>query len=170
MIQQAIASDDPVMFFEPKRRYWDKADVDVEGFGDAGLHQAMVVQSGSDVTLAAYGPTVSIALEAAAELRQDGTSVEVIDLRSLSPIDFGTLEASVRKTGRLVVVHEASTQLGVGSEIAARIQERCFFHLEAPVIRVGGMNVPYPAAKIEQYFLPDIDRVLDAVDRSLAVE
>ncbi len=170
MIQQAIRSDDPVLFFEPKRRYWDRSEVDLDGTPTLGLYDASVVREGTDLTIVAYGPMVSTALAAATEAATEGTSVEVIDLRSLSPIDFDTIERSVAKTRRLVVVHEAPVFLGIGAEIAARITERCFFLLEAPVLRVGGYATPYPAAKVEQYYLPDVDRVLDAVDRSLAVE
>jgi 2-oxoisovalerate dehydrogenase E1 component beta subunit len=169
MIQQAIASDDPVLFFEPKRRYWEKGEVDqAAALASSPLHRAAVVLEGTDVTLVTYGPLVATALSAARTAAEEGTSLEVIDLRSLSPIDFDTVEASVRKTGRLVVAHEAPVFLGLGAEIAARITERCFFHLEAPVLRVGGFDVPYPAAKLESHFLPDVDRMLDAVDRSLA--
>jgi pyruvate dehydrogenase E1 component beta subunit len=170
MIQQAIASDDPVIFYEPKRRYWEKAELP-EGLtlADARpLHQAKVVREGEHVTVAAYGPMVKTCLEAAKAADEEGRSLEVVDLRSLSPLDVDTLAASVEKTGRLVVVHEAPTFLGMGAEIAARITERCFYHLEAPVIRVGGFNLPYPPSKLEEEYLPDLDRVLDAVDRSLA--
>jgi 2-oxoisovalerate dehydrogenase E1 component beta subunit len=170
MIQQAIASDDPVIFYEPKRRYWEKSALDVDLGPDAvpGLHQAHVLRAGEQLTLAAYGPTVKTALDVATVAAEEGRSIEVVDLRSLSPLDIDTLSASVRKTGRLVVVHEATTFLGVGAEVAARISEVCFLHLEAPVIRVGGFNLPYPPSKLEDAFLPDLDRVLDAVDRSLA--
>jgi len=167
MIQQAIASDDPVMFFEPKRRYWDKGELEPDAT-PLPLHQARVVRSGTDVTLAAYGPTVRTALEAADAAQADGTSLEVVDLRSLSPLDVDTLQASVERTRRLVVVHEAPVFLGMGAEIAARITERCFYHLEAPVLRVGGFHLPYPASRFEEDYLPGLDRILDAVDRSLA--
>jgi 2-oxoisovalerate dehydrogenase E1 component beta subunit len=167
MLQQAIQSDDPIIFFEPKRRYWDKAEVDVEAI-PYPLHTARVASPGSDLTLAAYGPTVKVALEAAAAAAEEGKSLEVVDLRSMSPIDFDTVQTSVEKTGRLVVVHEAPVFLGTGSEIAARITERSFYHLEAPVLRVGGFHAPYPPARLENEYLPGLDRVLDAVDRSLA--
>ncbi|QES49224.1 alpha-ketoacid dehydrogenase subunit beta [Streptomyces venezuelae] len=167
MLQQAIQSDDPVIFFEPKRRYWDKGEVDVEAIPGA-LHEARVALAGTDITLAAYGPMVKVCLEAAAAAAEEGKSVEVVDLRSMSPIDFDGLQRSVEKTRRLVVVHEAPVFLGVGSEIAARITERCFYHLEAPVLRVGGFHAPYPPARLEDEYLPGLDRVLDAVDRSLA--
>jgi pyruvate dehydrogenase E1 component beta subunit len=168
MIQQAIDSDDPVMFFEPKRRYWEKGDLDVAAGPQLGLHDARVARPGEHVTVAAYGPMVRTALEAAAAAAADGTSVEVVDLRSLSPLDMNTLIASVERTRRLVVVHEAPVFLGLGSEIAARVTERCFYALEAPVLRVGGFHTPYPASRIEEDYLPDLDRVLDAVDRVLA--
>lgn len=168
MIQQAIRSDDPVIFFEPKRRYWAKAEVDPAATPDP-LHDARVVRPGRDCTLVAYGPMVQTCLDAAsAAAADDGRDLEVIDLRSLSPIDFAAVEDSVRRTGRLVVVHEAPTFLGMGSEIAARVTERCFYHLQAPVLRVGGYHSPYPPSRIEEEYLPDLDRVLDAVDRSLA--
>ena len=168
MIQQAIASDDPVVFFEPKRRYWDKGEVDPDApLAGVPLHRARVAQAGSDVTVAAYGPMVATALEAARLAAEEGTSIEVLDLRSLSPVDFESIEASVRKTGRLVVAHEAPVFCGLGAEVAARISERCFYHLEAPVRRVGGFATPYPASKLEQHFLPDADRILHEVDRCL---
>jgi 2-oxoisovalerate dehydrogenase E1 component beta subunit len=167
MLQQAIQSDDPVIFFEPKRRYWDKGEVNVESI-PGPLHAARVTREGTDLTLAAYGPMVKVCLETAAAAAEEGRSLEVVDLRSMSPIDFDTLQSSVEKTRRLVVVHEAPVFLGAGSEIAARITERCFYHLEAPVLRVGGFHVPYPPARIEDEYLPGLDRVLDAVDRSLA--
>jgi pyruvate dehydrogenase E1 component beta subunit len=170
MIQQAIACNDPVMFFEPKRRYWDKGPVNPVA-PQTGLHQARVVRpatGGRMVTVAAYGPMVRTALDAASAAEPEGISLEVVDLRSLSPLDVPTLVASVQRTGRLVVVHEASTFLGVGAEVAARISEACFFQLEAPVLRVGGFHTPYPASRHEEDYLPDLDRVLDAVDRSLA--
>jgi pyruvate dehydrogenase E1 component beta subunit len=168
MLRQSIACDDPVIFLEPKRRYWDKAELDPDGEAPAGLHDARVVRSGTDLTLLAYGPMVKVCLEAAAAAEEDGRSIEVIDLRSLSPVDFDTLEASVRRTGRAVVVHEATVFLGMGSELAARLTERCFYALEAPVLRVGGFFAPYPPSRVEDVFLPDLDRVLDAVDRAMA--
>ena len=167
MIQQAIRSDDPVMVFEPKRRYWDKGEVDPDA-EPLPLHAARVVRPGTDVTVAAYGPMVRTALDAASAAEADGRSVEVVDLRSLSPLDLDTVVASVERTRRLVVVHEAQVFLGLGAEIAARVTERCFYHLEAPVLRVGGFHTPYPASRNEEEYLPDLDRVLDAVDRALA--
>ncbi|MEQ4564542.1 alpha-ketoacid dehydrogenase subunit beta [Paenarthrobacter sp. CAP02] len=169
MIQKAIECQDPVIFFEPKRRYWLKGEVDVE---NAGLSEdpfkAHVVREGTDATIVAYGPLVPVALAAANAALEDSRSVEVIDLRSISPLDFDTVEASVKKTGRLIVAHEAPTFGGIGGEIAARIGERAFLHLEAPVIRVGGFHMPYPVAKVEEDYLPDIDKILEALDRSLA--
>ncbi|QHE69929.1 alpha-ketoacid dehydrogenase subunit beta [Rhodococcus sp. WAY2] len=169
MIRQAIACDDPVLFFEPKRRYWEKGAVDLDaGANTFPLHKARTVVSGNDATLLAYGPLVTTAVQAATVAAEEGTSLEVIDLRSLSPLDMDTIEASVRKTGRLIVTHEAPVFLGVGAEIAARVTERCFYHLESPVLRVGGFTLPYPPAKLEEFYLPDVDRILDAVDRSIA--
>jgi 2-oxoisovalerate dehydrogenase E1 component beta subunit len=167
MIQQAIKSNDPVMFFEPKRRYWQKGPVNLDA-PSAGMHSAVVLQPGTDVTIATYGPMTSVALQAAAIAAEEGHSLEIIDMRSLSPLDFATVVESVRKTGRLIVAAEASNNVSVASEIAARVTELAFYHLEAPVLRVGGFDVPYPAAKLEEKFLPDADRILEAVDRSLA--
>lgn len=165
MIRQAIACDDPVLFFEPKRRYWTKGEVDEDY--DYPMGRARVVAEGSDATIVAYGPLVATAMDAALAASDDGISLEVIDLRSLSPVDFETVEASVRKTGRLVITHEAQQSGGLGAEIAASITDRCFFHLEAPPARVTGFDVPYPSARLEEHFLPDLDRILDAVDRVL---
>jgi pyruvate dehydrogenase E1 component beta subunit len=168
MIQLAIAGEDPVIFFEPKRRYWDKAEVDMTAplSGALPLDKARVVQPGDDVTLLSYGPLVRTCLEAAIAAREDGKSIEVIDLRSLSPLDMETITASVARTGRCVVTHEAPVYGGLGGELAARITEQCFYHLEAPVLRVGGFAVPYPPAKTEDHYLPDLDRILDAVDQT----
>jgi len=168
MIQQSISSDDPVIFFEPKRRYWDKAEVEVGGglVGALPFDQARVTVPGTDVTVLGYGPVVRTAVEAAAAAREDGRSIEVVDLRSLSPLDMEAITASVRKTGRCVVVHEAPVFGGMGAEIAARVTEQCFYHLEAPVLRVGGFSTPYPPSRLEDHYLPDLDRILDAVDRT----
>ncbi len=168
MIQQAIACPDPVIFFEPKRRYWDRADVDVSVDPDEGypFDRAKVVMEGADLTLVAYGPMVKASIEAATAAQEDGRSVEVIDLRSLSPFDVETVSDSVRRTGRCVVAHEAPVFAGLGAEIAARVTEQCFYHLEAPVLRVGGFSTPYPPSRLEEHYLPDLDRILDAVDRT----
>ena len=168
MMQQAIASDDPVVFYEPKRRYHERGEVELGESAPHGLHDAVVRAEGSDVTLLAYGPMVKTAMIAAQSAEAEGTSIEVVDLRSLSPLDVPVIVESVRKTGRAVVAHEAQTFLGMGAELAAMIQHESFYHLEAPVIRVGGYNIPYPPSRHEEVFLPDLDRVLDAVDRSLA--
>jgi pyruvate dehydrogenase E1 component beta subunit len=167
MIQQAAACQDPVIFFEPKRRYWLKGEVDTENPA-ADAFKAQVIRPGEDATIVTYGPLVPVALAAAEAAREDGRSVEVIDLRSVSPTDFDTITESVEKTGRLIVTHEAPTFGGIGGEIAARISERAFLSLEAPVIRVGGFHMPYPVAKVEEQYLPDIDKVLEALDRSFA--
>ncbi|WP_018347406.1 alpha-ketoacid dehydrogenase subunit beta [Longispora albida] len=165
MIQEAIASDDPIVFMEPKRRYYEKASVDLS-VKPGSLFTSAVLREGSDATIVAYGPMVKVALESAAAAEEDGRSIEVIDMRSLSPVDYAPIFASVRKTGRLVVVHEASKNLGIGAEVSARVTEECFYSLEAPVQRVTGYDIPYPASRVEEEFLPDLDRVLDAVDKS----
>jgi len=164
MIQQAISSDDPVIFFEPKRRYWEKAEVDTSMTPDP-LHSARVVRSGTDCTLIAYGPMVKTCLDAATASQHD---LEVVDLRTLSPLDLPTVLASVRRTGRAVVVHEAPSFVGLGAELAARLSEELYYEMEAPVLRVTGYDTPYPPSRLEEDYLPDLDRVLFAVDRSLA--
>jgi pyruvate dehydrogenase E1 component beta subunit len=169
MIQQAIASDDPVLYFEPKRRYHDKGDVDETADLSTALsmEKARVVTPGNDVTLVTYGPLVKTANDAAMAAADEGVSVEVIDLRSLAPIDFPAVEASVRKTGRLVITHEAAQSGGLGAEIAASITERCFNYLESAPVRITGFDIPYPYSKLEMHHLPDLDRILDGVDRAL---
>ncbi|MCL6550814.1 MAG: alpha-ketoacid dehydrogenase subunit beta [Acidothermus cellulolyticus] len=170
MIQQAVACDDPVIFFEPKRRYWERGDVDLDvPLEDAfPLHAARVVREGRDATLLAYGPSVRLALDAAAAAAEDGRELEVIDIRSLSPLDWETVHHSVRRTGRCVVIHEAPVFVGYGAELAARVTEQCFYSLEAPVLRVGGFSIPYPPSRLEEHYLPDVERVLDAIDRVFA--
>jgi len=169
LIQQAIASDDPVLFFEPKRRYHAKGDVDEEApLQDARpMGTARIVAPGSDVTLVTYGGLVQLATDASLAAADEGVSVEVIDLRSLSPLDLDTVAASVRKTGRLVVTHEAALSGGLGAEISASITERCFYHLEHAPVRITGHDIPYPAAKLEAAHLPDLDRILDGIDRAM---
>ncbi|WP_394342271.1 alpha-ketoacid dehydrogenase subunit beta [Rothia uropygioeca] len=166
MLREAIASQDPVIFLEPKRRYWLKGDVE-RAARVPTTQRAQIVREGRDLTLAAYGPLVPVALAAADAAREDGLSIEVVDLRSISPLDFDSVERSVNKTGRLVVTHEAPTFGGMGGELASVIAERCFYSLEAPVLRVGGYHMPYPVAGVEEDYLPSIDRLLEAIDRSL---
>jgi 2-oxoisovalerate dehydrogenase E1 component beta subunit len=164
LLRQAIACPDPVIFLEPKRRYWAKeaATLSVQG---PPIDQALVRRPGKDVTLIAYGAMVATALEAAEAAAEEGWDAEVIDLRSLSPVDDQTLTESVRRTGRAVVVHEAAGFGGYGAEIAARLTEQCFYHLEAPVLRVTGLDIPYPPPHLERYHLPSTDRILDAIAR-----
>ncbi|MEU4015863.1 alpha-ketoacid dehydrogenase subunit beta [Microbacterium sp. NPDC028030] len=168
-LRQAIASDDPVIFFEPKRLYHHKGDVDLDApLADAPpMGLARVVRSGTDATVITYGAMVATALQAAEAAEDEGISLEVIDLRSLSPVDYDSVAASVRKTGRVVVAHEASREAGVAAEVIASITERCFEYLESAPLRVTGHDIPYPPAKLEKYHLPDLDRLLDAVDRVL---
>jgi len=167
MIQEAIASNDPVMFFEPKSRYWPKGVVDLSA-NVAPLHSSRVVREGTEVTLVGHGAMMSVLLAAAELAAEEGTSVEVVDLRSLSPIDYDPIVESVRKTGRLVVAAEAPGFVSISSEIAATVTERAFYSLEAPVLRVAGFDAPFPPAKLETVYLPDADRVLEAVDRAMA--
>lgn len=163
LLREAIDDPDPVVFLEPKRLYFSRADVEL-GRG-AKIGEAQVLRAGTDVTLIAYGPSVEPALQAAAAAADEGRDIEVVDLRSIAPFDDQSVTASVRKTGRCVIVQEAQGFGGVGAEIAARIQERCFHHLAAPVLRVSGYDIPYPAPRLERWYLPSTDRILDAVDR-----
>ncbi|MHA6693671.1 alpha-ketoacid dehydrogenase subunit beta [Homoserinimonas sp. A520] len=167
MIQEAIASNDPVMFFEPKSRYWHKGPVDLSE-NTTPLHSSKVVRTGTDVTLIGHGAMITVLLQAAEIAQAEGTSVEVVDLRSLSPIDYAPILSSVEKTGRVVVASEAPGFVSVSSEIAATVAERAFYSLEAPVLRVTGFDAPFPPAKLETTYLPDADRVLEAVDRAMA--
>jgi pyruvate dehydrogenase E1 component beta subunit len=167
MIQQAIACDDPVIFFEPKRRYWEKGEVDPDA-EPPPLFASRVVRPGSTLTVATYGPMLKTCLGAATAAEADGHDLEVIDLRTLSPLDLDPVLESVRRTGHLVVVSEAPSESSIASEIAARVQQEAFYSLEAPVLRVTGFDTPYPPSKCEEDYLPDLDRVLDAVDRSMA--
>ncbi len=167
MIQDAIASRDPVVFLEPKAKYWMKGEVDTSARA-LPLHASRVVRRGTDVTLVGHGAMVTMLLQAAALAESEGTSCEVIDVRSLSPIDYGPILDSVRRTGRMVYAQEAPGFTSVGSEVAATVMERAFFSLEAPVLRVSGFDVPFPPAKLEGMYLPDADRILEAVDRALA--
>lgn len=162
MLREAVAMDDPVIFLEPKRRYWSKDDVELPVRTEPTGH-AVVRRPGTDVTVIAYGPMVATALEAAEAAASEGVSLEVLDLRSLAPLDTGAVLTSVARTGRAVVVHEASRTLGMGAEVAARIQEHALHDLIAPVQRVTGFDTPYPPARLEQHWLPDPDRILDAV-------
>ncbi len=165
LLGQAIACNDPVIFLEPKRSYWAKGDVDRTA-GPLPMDQARIVRPGDDLTLVTYGALVPTAVKVAAVAAEEGRSIEVIDLRSLSPIDDATIVASVERTGRLVVAHEASQTAGLGSEVVARVQDQVFYSLEAPIIRVTGYDTPYPASRLEHDWLPNLDRILDAVDRS----
>lgn len=166
MIQQAIACDDPIIYFEPKRRYWEKAALDLSVTPDP-LFRSRVVRQGSTATVVAYGPMVRTVLDAASAAVDDGHELEVIDLRTLSPLDLDPVFESVRRTGRLVCVSEAPSESSIAAEIATRVQQECFYSLEAPVLRVTGFDTPYPPSKCEEDYLPDLDRVLDAVDRAL---
>lgn len=166
LLREAITTQDPVIFFEPKRRYWLKEEAALPAEGD-GFGRAAVRRAGTTATLFAYGPMVRTCLDAAEAATDEGWDLEVVDLRTLVPFDHETVTDSVRRTGRAIVVHEAQVFAGFGAELAAQVTERCFYHLEAPVLRVGGFDIPYPAAKLEEYYLPDVDRILDAVERAL---
>ena len=164
MIQQSIEHDDPIVFCEPKSRYWEKGEVDLDA-APHGLFDAVVRREGSDVTMITYGSMVKTALRAAETAADEGVSIEVIDARSLAPLDLAPMVTSLEKTGRLVVVQEAPHMASIGSEIVAELTQRCFYSLRAPGLRVSGYHVPYPPTRIEEEYRPSVDRVLDAVDR-----
>ncbi|QFG69801.1 alpha-ketoacid dehydrogenase subunit beta [Ornithinimicrobium pratense] len=165
LLRESIFSDDPVVFMEPKPLYWSKADLDLP-VGTEPIGRAAVRREGADVTLITYGPQVPTALKAAeVAAAEEDWDVEVIDLRTLVPFDDATVQTSVRKTGRAVVLAEAQGFGGMGAEIAARVQERCFHSLAAPVLRVSGLDMPYPPPKLEHTYLPGVDRVLDTIAR-----
>lgn len=167
LLRHAIDCPDPVMFLEPKRRYWVRGAVDTTR-PQPGIGQALVRRAGTDVTVLTYGGLVGTALAAAdIAARQHGWSLEVVDLRSLVPLDFDTVAESVRRTGRCVVLHEGPRNLGFGAELAARIAEELFYDLEAPVLRATGFDTPYPPARLERWWLPGPDRLLDCVHRAL---
>lgn len=166
LLVRSIQDPDPVIFLEPKRRYWIREDVELKPNG-LPIGKARILREGGDVTLISYGPSIRTCQEACEEASADGVEIELIDLRSLVPLDLDTIMESVKKTGRAVVVHEAQVTSGFGGEIAARIMEDDFLSLQAPVVRVGGFDIPYPPAKLEDVHLPDVDRVLDAVDKVL---
>lgn len=173
MLRAAITCDDPVVFFEPKRRYWEKGTLDPE-LNVANLAQrpphsfsSVVRRAGTDVTVVSYGPSMPVLMAAANAAADEGRSLEIIDLRTLSPLDLGPVIESVRKTGRLVVVSEAPRESSITADIAARVTEEAFYSLAAPVLRVAGFDTPYPPSRLEDEYLPDLDKVLDAVDRSL---
>ncbi|MGB3184766.1 MAG: alpha-ketoacid dehydrogenase subunit beta [Ornithinimicrobium sp.] len=175
LLRQAIASDDPVVFMEPKSLYWSRGEVSRSGAEMAepsaepmgrAVGTAAVRRAGADVTIVTYGPQLPTAMQAAeVAAAEEDWNIEVIDLRTVVPLDDETIMASVTKTGRCVVLSEAQSFAGVGAELAARISERCFHSLAAPVLRVGGLDIPYPPPKLERHYLPGVDRVLDAVAR-----
>jgi 2-oxoisovalerate dehydrogenase E1 component beta subunit len=171
LLRLSIDDPDPVIFLEPKSRYWAKADPEVEELTVDGLplgKAAVHLPEGTDCSIVTYGAMRARCIEAARALGNEGVGVRVIDLRSLVPLDLGTIRDCVLETGRAVVVHEAPLTLGMGAEIAARIMEVAFDRLEAPVARVTGPDVPYPPASLEQEYLPSVERIVDAVRRTVA--
>jgi pyruvate dehydrogenase E1 component beta subunit len=164
LLRYAIADRDPVIFLEPKRRYWGREIVDTSVPGEP-IGRAAIRRPGDDVTVITYGSLVATALSAA---ESAAYGLEVVDLRSLNPLDFDTIAASVRKTGRAVVMHEGPRTLGFGAELAARISEELFYDLEAPVLRATGFDTPYPPARLEKLWLPGVDRLLDCVEKAMS--
>lgn len=165
LLGEAIRSDDPVIFLEPKRSYWAKSELLTDAV-PVDFERARITRPGSDLTLVTYGALMPAAAKVAATLEGEGKQIEVIDLRSLSPLDDATVVESVRRTGRLVIAHEASQSGGIAGELATRVQEQAFYELEAPILRVTGYDTPYPASRLENDWLPNVDRILEACDRS----
>jgi 2-oxoisovalerate dehydrogenase E1 component beta subunit len=163
LLRAAIDSPDPVIFLEQKKHYFTTEEVDADS-PVPPIGRAVVRRRGTDATLVAYGPTVPVAMAAADLAATEGRDLGVVDLRSIVPFDDDTVMTEVRRTGRAVVVAEAPGFASVASEVAARIAEQCFHHLEAPVRRVTGFDIPYPPPKLEHHHLPDAERVLDTVD------
>jgi len=167
LLVRSVRDPDPVIFLEPKSRYWSKESGDLEPNG-LPLGKARVAREGEHGSLIAWGGMVTRCLEAAEAASEDGVELEVVDLRTLVPLDLETIAATARKTGRVVVVHEAPLTVGFGAEVVARVVEDAFEYLEAPVLRVAGWDLPYPPATIEEHYLPSVDRILSAVDRVLS--
>jgi len=169
MIQQAIASPDPIIFCEPKSRYWEKGEVDLEETG-LGLYDAAVRRHGTDVTVVGYGSAVKRLERAADTAALEGISLEVIDLRSVAPVDIDTIVQSVKKTGRLVVVQEYTHVASVGADIVSEVHRRAFYDMVAPGIIVGAYHVPYPISRLEDEYRPSVERILDGVDRVMGFD
>ena len=169
MIQQSIEHDDPIIFCEPKSRYWEKGEVDLDNPPE-GLFDAVVRRDGTDVTVVGYGSTVKTLLRAAEVAAGEGVSLEVIDVRSVAPLDFETMRRSLERTGRLIVVQESPQTASIGSEIVAELTRRCFYSMRAPGLTVSGYHVPYPPSRIEDDYRPSVDRILDAVDRVMGFD
>jgi 2-oxoisovalerate dehydrogenase E1 component beta subunit len=167
LVRHAIADPDPVIVLEPKARYWSKETGELSAEGP-GIGEGRVLRAGDDVTLVAYGAMVARTLDAAAALADGGVAARVVDLRSLAPLDEDLLARCARETGRVVVVHEAPRSVGLGAEVAARVMELAFDHLQAPVGRVTGWDVPYPPAALEQHYLPTIERICDAAQAAVS--
>ncbi|WP_138442634.1 alpha-ketoacid dehydrogenase subunit beta [Sinomonas susongensis] len=168
LLRAAARMADPVIFMEPKSRYWQKGQVTPEGGAPSSkLSGARIARPGRHLTLVAWGAMVARCLQVAELAAEDGIDVEVLDLRWLKPIDGDALAASVGKTRRAVVVHEAPRTSGLGAEVAQVITERCFGTLKAPVERVTGFDVPYPSGDLEDEYIPNIDRILFGIQRVL---
>ncbi len=162
LLRLSIADPDPVIFLEPKSRYWSREDGELTVDGP-GLGHARTLRDGTACVIISYGAMVARCLDAANDLRDEGIDAAVVDLRTLVPLDVGSIAEAVRAIGRAVVVHEAPLTLGMGAEIVARIVEEAFDRLEAPVLRVAGADVPYPPASLEDRYLPSVERIAAAV-------
>jgi pyruvate dehydrogenase E1 component subunit beta len=168
LLLSAIRDPDPVLFIEPERLYRKSREEVPDEDYTVPFGQARIAREGADITIIAWSAAVELCLRAAEELAGEGVNAEVIDLRTLVPLDVETITASVTRTGRAVVVHEAILSAGFGAEIAATLQEECFFSLDAPVARVASYDTPYPPASLEGHWLPSQQRVVAAARRTLA--
>jgi 2-oxoisovalerate dehydrogenase E1 component beta subunit len=166
LLVRSIQDPDPVIFLEPKSRYWSKEAGELEQNG-LPIGKARMLREGGHATLITWGGMVPRCLDAAEAAAEDGVEVGVLDLRSLVPLDLDALAEAARNTGRVVVVHEAPMTVGFGAEVVARVVEDCFDHLEAPVLRVTGYDIPYPPATVEEYYLPSVDRILGTLETVL---
>lgn len=168
LLISSIRDPDPVIFLEPKRIYRSvKQEVPDDSY-EIPLGKANIIKEGSGCTLVSWGATMKACLEAVEELEKDGKSIEVIDLRTISPLDEQTIIESVKKTGRLVIAHEAHRMLGLGAEISAVVNERCLLSLEAPIVRVTGYDIIFPLFELENEYLPSVKRIIDGVNTALS--
>jgi pyruvate dehydrogenase E1 component beta subunit len=170
LLSAALRDDNPVVFIEHRGLYWTRGNVP-DGDHIVPIGKAAVLRQGTDITILALGKMVPTAVEAADELVGGGISADVIDLRSIAPLDVDTIAASVKKTGRLIVAHEAVEQAGIGAEITARVQQHAFYYLNSPIVRVAAPFAPVPATPaLEKCFLPGKDRIIRAARDALRGE
>jgi pyruvate dehydrogenase E1 component beta subunit len=167
LLTSAVEDPDTVLYFEPKRLYRLFKEEVPEGEYRVPLGKARVVREGEDISIVTYGGMVSVCEKAAEHVEAEGVHAEVIDLRTIWPFDIDAITATVQKTGRLIICHEAPRSFGVGAEIAALVGERCLLNLLAPIRRVTGWDIAPPLAKLEEYSYPDSERVVRAIHETM---